>query len=340
MEDLSLADLYDGRIVRGIAGFYYVYIPGKGLIECKAKGVFRNRNIKPLVGDLVSVCILSEEEGEGNIEDVYPRKSELIRPSVANVDQALVIFSASNPEPNLNLLDRFLAEMERQKVSSIICFNKRDLIDQKRADELAEIYEKAGYTVLHVSAHLAQEKLIDEESMVHEYDDEITNLSSGEQFGDGMQELRKLLRGKVTTVAGPSGAGKSSIVNLLQGQMTMETGEISVKLGRGRHTTRRAELLPLTDEKRTGKSVWDTDSFIVDTPGFSSIYVEAEEALDVQYYFPEIAKWEPGCRFQGCAHIHEPDCAVLEALERGEIALSRYDNYCLFFSEIRGKKKY
>lgn len=294
---------FEGRIIRGIAGFYYVHVPGRGVFECKAKGVFRSKSEKPLVGDRVMLREIddTEKENVGNIDEILPRSSCLIRPAVANVDQALVIFAAADPEPNLNLLDRFLCEMERQNVSCVVCFNKRDLISDERADELRTIYESAGYRVL------------------------MTSAIEGE-----MSSLLGLLEGKVTTVAGPSGAGKSSLVNLLQGSMLMETGEISKKLGRGRHTTRRAELIPVDGLE---------DSFIVDTPGFSSIYVMEDDPLAVQNLFPEIGKWEPQCRFQGCAHIHEPDCGVKDALSRGEISALRYESYCSFYEEIKGRAK-
>jgi len=295
---------YKGRIIRGIAGFYYVYVSGVGIFECKAKGVFRNKNEKPLVGDLVLVSSVvdTDKERPGSIDEILERHSQLIRPAVANVDQALVIFAAADPEPNLNLLDRFLCEMERQGVKSIVCFNKRDLISDERALELRTIYESAGYKVIQTSA-----------------------------IENSLETLLEELEGKVTTVAGPSGAGKSSLVNLLQGEIEMETGTISKKLGRGRHTTRRAELIPVEGME---------NSFIVDTPGFSSITVMEQEALAVQKLFPEICIHEPECRFIGCAHIAEPDCGVKAALMRGEITQSRYDNYCSFYEEIKARRKY
>lgn len=293
-----------GRIIRGIAGFYYVYVKDCGVFECKAKGVFRNKNEKPLVGDFVTLYEVTDtdKENTGHIEEILPRKSSLIRPAVANVDQALVIFAAADPEPNLNLLDRFLCEMERQGVKSLVCFNKRDLISDERAKELCDIYTLAGYKVLMTSA-----------------------------IEKNTDELFEYLRGKVTTVAGPSGAGKSSLVNLLQGEIEMETGEISKKLGRGRHTTRRAELIPVEGLD---------EAFIVDTPGFSSINVQEPEALNVQKLFPEIYIHEPKCRFIGCAHVQEPDCGVKEALAAGKIAGSRYENYCSFYQEIKARRKY
>lgn len=299
-----MTEYFEGRIIRGIAGFYYVYVNGRGIFECKAKGVFRNKSEKPLVGDFVRLHPVTDtdKENPGHIDEILPRTSELIRPAVANVDQALVIFAAADPEPNLNLLDRFLCEMERQGVKSIVCFNKTDLISEERSRELRAIYESAGYEVLMTSA-----------------------------ISGSIELLKQKLLNKVSTVAGPSGAGKSSLVNLLQGEIEMETGEISKKLGRGRHTTRRAELIPVEGME---------NSFIVDTPGFSSITVMEEDALSVQRLFPEIYIHEPKCRFQGCAHVAEPDCGVKDALSRNEISESRYENYCSFYEEIKARRKY
>ena len=206
-----------GKIIKGIAGFYYVKAVGSGIYECKAKGIFRKEKIKPLVGDNVEIEVLSEEEKLGNVVDILPRKNELIRPAVANVDQALVIFAAREPKPNFSLLDRFLVIMERQEIPVVICFNKQDLADSGEADRMLEIYTSCGYRVLMTSAARKE----------------------------GLDELKEILRGRTTTVAGPSGVGKSSLTNLLQQGVVMETGEISKKLGRGRHTTRHTQIIEL-----------------------------------------------------------------------------------------------
>ena len=295
---------YVGRIIRGIAGFYYVYVEGLGIFECKAKGIFRKDGEKPLVGDRVRLhsIVDTDREKPGSIDELLERKSLLLRPAVANVDQALVVFACANPEPNLNLLDRFLCEMERQGIDTIIAFSKRDLIDEKRREYFRNIYEKAGYRVCFISS----------------------------LEGD-IEEIGPLLKGRVTALAGPSGVGKSSLVNMLQEQLYMETGDISRKLKKGRHTTRRAELLPVKDM---------ADSFIVDTPGFSSLTVMVTDAGELPGLFREIRKFEDGCRFAGCAHIHEPDCSVKAALERGEIAPERYENYCSFYQEVKSRRKY
>ena len=301
-----MSDQKQGRIIRGIGGFYYVLTKENGVYECKAKGIFRNRHIKPLVGDWVMISVLSEDEKTGSIDEILPRKTELFRPAVANVDQAIVIFAAKDPETNLNLLDRFLIEMEKKEIPSIICFNKADLVSTDRMNQLVTIYEKAGYPVVYTS--VKQEE-------------------NGED--GGIRKLREYLLEKTSTVAGPSGVGKSSLTNLLQSNITMETGVVSEKIGRGRHTTRRAELIRL-----------DKDSFMIDTPGFSSFSVDEMDANVIKKYYKEIRKEEHLCRFQGCAHIHEPDCGVKDALNEGRISRERYENYVLLYEECKGKRRY
>lgn len=290
-----------GKIVKGIAGFYYVHVAESGIYECKAKGAFRNQKVKPLVGDNVRLEVLDEEQKKGNIEEILPRKNELIRPAVANIDQALVIFAAAKPKPNFNLLDRFLILMQYQKVPAVVCFNKQDMVDAEELQLLKNTYESAGYQVIFTSA--AKE--------------------------EGIQAVRDLLKGKTTTVAGPSGVGKSSLINLLSPEAEMETGDISRKIERGKHTTRHSELFAL-----------DENTFICDTPGFSSIYLPDMEKEELGIYFPEIAEYEPFCRFQGCAHIHEPGCGVKEALEEKKISPIRYDNYKLLYEELKDKRRY
>lgn len=290
-----------GKIVKGIAGFYYVHVAESGIYECKAKGAFRNQKVKPLVGDNVRLEVLDEEQKKGNIEEILPRKNELIRPAVANIDQALVIFAAAKPKPNFNLLDRFLILMQYQKVPAVVCFNKQDMVDAEELQLLKNTYESAGYQVIFTSA--AKE--------------------------EGIQAVRDLLKGKTTTVAGPSGVGKSSLINLLSPEAEMETGDISRKIERGKHTTRHSELFAL-----------DENTFICDTPGFSSIYLPEMEKEELGIYFPEIAEYEPFCRFQGCAHIHEPGCGVKEALEEKKISPIRYKNYKLLYEELKDKRRY
>lgn len=293
--------LVKGKIIKGIAGFYYVYTEEAGILECKAKGIFRKDNIKPLVGDDVEAELLSEEEKTGNIVQILPRVNEIIRPAVANIDQALVIFSITHPEPNLNLLDRFLVMMSQQNLPVVLCFNKIDLVDKKEQDELLRIYETAGYQVLFVSAKEEQ----------------------------GMEKLREILHGKTTTVAGPSGVGKSSIINGLSEEILMETGDISRKIERGKHTTRHSQLFHI-----------DKDTYIMDTPGFSSLGLFDLEKEELKDYYPEFVEREEGCRFRGCVHRNEPDCAVKQAVKEGVINRLRYENYCLLFDELKNKKKY
>ena len=289
-----------GKIIKGIAGFYYVNNGENKVYQCKAKGVFRNRKIKPLVGDDVEFSVLDEETMEGNIDEILPRKNELIRPAAANVDQALVIFAVRQPDPNYQLLDRFLITMEQQEIPSIICFNKKDLAEQEELERMYQIYSSCGYQVL---------------------------LTSAEQE-EGISQIRRILEGKTTVVAGPSGVGKSSLTNLLQGEVSMETGEISKKLKRGRHTTRHAQLLTVGEH-----------TYLMDTPGFSSLFVEGMEKEELRFHYPEFAEYEGACRFQGCVHVHEPDCAVKQAVEEGKIHSQRYQNYVSFYEELKEQEK-
>ena len=290
-----------GKIVKGIAGFYYVHVVESGVYECKAKGIFRKDGVKPLVGDNVEIEILDEKDMEGNIMLILPRKNELIRPAVANIDQALVVFAVTKPKPHLNLLDRFLVMMESREVPVILCFNKTDIADDPDIAELKEIYEKCGYPLLFTSAKKEEH----------------------------IQELKHVLQGKTTAIAGPSGVGKSSIINLLQSEVEMETGSISRKIERGRHTTRHSELLVLGD-----------NSYIMDTPGFSSLYISDVDRESLKYCFPEFTPFEGKCRFNGCDHVHEPDCAVKQAVEQGVIHRSRYENYLAIYQEIQERKRY
>lgn len=287
--------------MKGIAGFYYIYAEDGEIYECKAKGIFRKDNQKPLVGDDVEITVLDENEKLGNIVDILPRKNSLIRPAVANVDQALVIFAMEDPKPNFLLLDRFLIMMEQAGVPAIICFNKKDLAKQEEIEELYQIYSKCGYEVLLTSA-------LEEE---------------------GLEMIRKILKGKTTVVAGPSGVGKSSLTNLMQGDVQMETGEISKKLKRGKHTTRHSQVIPIAEE-----------TYLMDTPGFSSLYLTDMEEQELREYFPEFREYEGSCRFLGCRHIYEPGCAVKEALENQEISKLRYEDYVSLYGELKEKRRY
>ena len=288
-----------GKIIKGIAGFYYVQTEN-GVYECKAKGSFRNQKLKPSVGDNVEITILNEEAKKGNMEQILKRKNLLIRPAVANVDQALVIFAAAKPEPNLNLLDRFLVMMEQKEIPVVLVFNKKDVAEKEKLAQLASTYEGCGYQVVKVSAILEE----------------------------GIEELKEILNGKTTTVAGPSGVGKSTIINLLQSDIRMETGSISEKIERGKHTTRHSELIAI-----------DENTYIFDTPGFSSLYITDMKKEELKFYFPEFSEYEDGCKFMGCVHVAEPVCGVKEALRDGKISCSRYENYKLLYEELKENEK-
>jgi ribosome biogenesis GTPase len=292
-----------GKIIKGIAGFYYVHVPERGIYECKAKGIFRKENIKPLVGDDVRIEVTDGSGFEGNIMEILPRKSSLVRPAVANIDQTLLIFAINKPAPNYNLLDRFLIMMRGQGLECIICFNKNDISSDEERIEIADIYKDSGCRVLFVSA------LEDE----------------------GVEELMHLLKGKTTAVAGPSGVGKSSIVNCLQKDTKMETGDISAKIDRGKHTTRHSELITISE-----------DTYIMDTPGFSSLNLFDVEKEELKGFYPEFAPYESECKFLTCVHIHEPVCGVRKAIEEGKINKVRYDNYVTLYDELKEleKRKY
>ena len=289
-----------GKIIKGIAGFYYVQTKD-GQYECKAKGIFRKEKIKPLVGDDVEISVTDEDRETGNVDQILPRKNTLIRPAVANIDQVLVIFAAASPKPNLNLLDRFLVSMKKQGVPALICFNKQDMVAEEEQNRLMHIYDKSGCRVLFTCAEKDQ----------------------------GIGLVRDLLKGKTTAVAGPSGVGKSTMVNLLAPEARMETGEISKKIDRGKHTTRHSEILFVGEQ-----------TYICDTPGFTSLAVTDMKKEELKDYFNEFAAYEGQCRFLGCTHTHEPGCRVKDALNDGEISRQRYDNYMEMYTELKEKRKY
>ncbi len=292
--------MYRGRILKGIAGFYYVHVEGEGVFACRAKGIFRSQGVKPLVGDDVEIEILDGDEKTGNLERILERKSELLRPAVSNVDQALLVFAAAKPSPDLSLLDRMLIMMNRQGIHTIVCFNKKDVVTEEELGRLSKIYSGCDSHVLCISAK--------------------------EQ--EGVDRLRALLLGHTTAVAGPSGAGKSTLINLLVPDADMETGKISEKIGRGRHTTRHSELFCI-----------QKGSYIFDTPGFSSLELLQMDKEELRSCYPEFREYEGKCRFQGCVHLKEPDCAVKDAVEAGKISRTRYESYALLFEELKEKER-
>lgn len=281
-----------GTIIKGIGGFYYVKAENGQIYECRARGIFRKENIKPMIGDLVEF----ERDGErGNITAIGPRRTMLVRPPVANIDVLVLVAAAAEPDPNLRLLDKMLIAAEAAGIAPVLCINKTDI---KTGDTLQRDYAPAGYPVIEVSAKEEQ----------------------------GMDALLPYLQGKTAAFAGLSGVGKSSILNLLT-DGGMETGEISGRIRRGRHTTRHVELFELSG-----------GGFVLDTPGFSSFSIEDIQADALWRYFPEMSDCEGKCRFTGCAHINEPDCAVKDKLETGGIAPERYASYAEIYQQLKSVK--
>lgn len=291
-----------GRIVKGIAGFYYVYVDSLGVVECKAKGIFRKDGIKPLVGDIAEVEMLTEDEDAltGNIVDIKERSNSLIRPAVANVDQALIIFALKKPEPNFVTLDKMILQYKYQNVPVVVCFNKEDLTDDDYALKVASAYKKSGCSVYTTSAK--QEA--------------------------GIDELRECLLGKLTVVAGPSGVGKSSLINCLLNEDVSTTGAISDKLKRGKHTTRHSEIFTVCD-----------NTFIMDTPGFGSFELFDIDKDELENYYDEF-RLNEACRFMPCSHTHEPDCAVKACVGDGTIPKLRYENYVQIYNELKQLRRY
>ncbi len=292
-----------GKIIKSIAGFYEVYTEGGEVYRCRAKGVFRALHEKPLVGDDVMMDITDTVSvpKEGNVVKLLPRRNDLIRPNVANVDQACLLFAITNPAPSYNMLDRFLIIMKEKNLPAILCFNKQDLATPDQMQELRETYEACGCKVLFIST----------------------------RDPGSLPPLMDILRGKTTVITGPSGAGKSSLINTLCPHAKMETGELSKKIARGKNTTRHVELLAAENMPET---------FVVDTPGFTSLYLLDTEAEEIKDYYPEFTELSGGCRFMGCNHMSEPDCAVKVAYHDGKISRIRYQNYREIFAELKDRK--
>ncbi len=291
-----------GQIIKAISGFYYVRSDAGEIIQCRARGIFKfdKKKIKPLVGDFVSW----ESTGldEGVITSVQPRSSELLRPPIANVEQAVVVCSLQEPKFQPLPLDRFLIHAEKEQLRIVICLTKKDLVtDESEIEEIQKIYQKTGYPIITTSV----------------------------RTGEGIPELLGHLHNQTTVFAGLSGVGKSSLLNKLIVDAEQKVGAVSEKIGRGRHTTRQVELLPLENSGQ-----------IADTPGFSQLGLQGMEAESLTYAFPEFQPYLEVCRFRGCYHQNEPGCAVKQAVEDGELHQTRYQHYLQFLTEIQQERRY
>ena len=293
-----MKEIRNGRIIKGIGGFYYVETEEQ-LYSCKARGVFRKKGITPLAGDLVEIRL--GEDGTGYVEEILPRKNFLTRPPVANIDQLIVVTSVCDPSPNTLLIDEAIAAAEDKEIEPVVVVSKTDL---ESGEWLRDIYEKAGIPFFAVSS--------------------VTD--------EGIEAVKSLLKGKVTAFTGNSGVGKSSLLNRIDPRLALETGEISQKLGRGRHTTRKVELLKLGD-----------DTYVADTPGFSSISLEQCDLVrkeNLQFCFLEFVPYRNQCKFPSCSHTCVKGCAVLQAVQEGEIHLSRHTSYVAMYNEVKDLKEW
>lgn len=291
--------MIEGIIVKGVGGFYYVKTE-EDIIECRARGIFREENLTPLIGDKVLIRI-SDEDNTGYIEKIQPRKSQLIRPPVANVTQVIIVMSIKKPNINPWLLDKFIVMAERENLNILICINKIDL-DPEKGQELIDIYKDIGYNVIGASA---KEKI-------------------------GIDKLRENLKNNISVFAGPSGVGKSSLLNAVNRDFKLKTGDVSAKTRRGKHTTRHVELLEL-----------DKTAYVLDTPGFGSLHLNfIEDVIELRDYFLEIKRFGLNCKFISCLHENEPDCEVKRQVELGNIQESRYNSYLDFLQEIRKFRRY
>lgn len=284
----------DGTIVKGIAGFYYIKLNNK-IIECKSRGKFRHDELSPMVGDRVDILLQGDT---GVIEKIYPRSSRIIRPAVSNVTQAIVVFAVKNPDINEELLNKLLVSCEFNNLKAIVCFNKLDLELSDKEKSIEDMVKSAGYEVIFLKA----------------------------KEGYGIDKIKERLKGEITVLCGPSGVGKSTILNHIAGKELMETGVISDKLKRGKHTTRHSELIEIDG------------GFIVDTPGFSSFKIDFIEAEELQYYFPEFKNYLGSCKFTSCLHYKEPNCGIKKMVEEGLINRKRYNFYLKMLDEILNKK--
>ena len=289
-----------GIIIKGIGGFYYVKCENNQIFSCRARGKFRKDGQTPTVGDRVEIEVTDTKKCEGYVTQIATRKNCFFRPPVSNIDMLLVTFSVSSPAPALELIDKLTVTAVAQGVACGICINKIEL-DRKAASLFAKEYVQAGFPVVQCSA----------------------------KTSEGVDSLKALLKDKVTALAGSSGVGKSSLLNAIGEQFCLKTGAVSDKIQRGKHTTRHTELFPLS-----------FGGFVFDTPGFGSFEVEKMMAQELSSLFPEMKKHAVSCRFSGCSHLTEPDCAVKEALARGEIGQNRYNSYCALYNELKDIKNW
>lgn len=291
--------MVEGRILKGIGGFYYV-LSGETLYECKARGIFKVQGKSPMVGDRVMITVQDENPPLGVIEDILERQVVLHRPAVANVDQAIIIFAVKNPEIHPVLLDKLLILCAHAGIKPLICFNKSDLEVSPSIKELEKIYETAGYDILLTSTRIPL----------------------------GISEMNDVLKDRVTVFAGPSGVGKSSLLNVLEPGLTLQTGVLSEKIKRGKHTTRHSELIPLKN-----------GGWVVDTPGFTSLDLEGVESRDLAGYYLDFVPFISTCRFSDCSHINEPGCAVLAQVGK-EIHPRRYESYKIILAQILEQRRH
>jgi len=289
-----------GFILKGVAGKYIVRTK-KGDFTCEITGKIKYDTNRPMVGDFVLVEIINKDESWGMINEILPRKTELHRPRVSNVSQAVIDFALKHPDPHLNLLDRIITFSEYTGLKTVICFNKADIVSEDFIKSYKEIYEKIGYQVIITS--VKEEK--------------------------GKEELIEVLKDEITVFAGPSGVGKSSLLNMIQPNLKLRTGEISKKIKRGKHTTRHTELISLNE-----------GGWVVDTPGFANLDVSFIDEYRLGEYFKEIDDCRHKCKFNNCMHLNEPKCAVKDKLKRNEMAKSRYDSYTLILNEIRENRRF
>ena len=291
-----------GRIIKGIGGIYNIRSESDNSItESKARGKFRNMSLTPIIGDLVDIDPTGEE-GKGSIVKIYDRKNSFIRPAVANIDQLVIVVACNNPKPDFSFVDKMLVIAECKDVEAVICFNKTDLEDEDVIEAYADVYRKIGYRVIKTS-----------------------NISQGE----GLVQIKELLPGKTTAFTGFSGVGKSTLLNNLLGMSYMETGEVSKKIGRGRHTTRHVELME-----------YQPGSFVVDTPGFSTLDLPDIEPEELKDCFREFGKYAQDCRFADCVHTGTKFCGVYDAVESGLIDRGRFANYKNFYKILKDKKEW